>query len=94
MNIEYIWDVLQRAVQKKSPLPLTPIDLWRALKDSLCQIPPALLQGLIESMPRCVAALLRTSFDNNDDVVSMMGPNQIVPWPQRTVLAICAILST
>ncbi|PRD26226.1 UNVERIFIED_CONTAM: Solute carrier family 35 member F4 [Trichonephila clavipes] len=30
--------------------------------------------------------------DVYDDVVSMMGPNQTVPWAQMTVLAICLIL--
>ncbi|GFR00262.1 transposable element tcb2 transposase [Trichonephila clavata] len=57
--IEYIWDILQRAVQKRSSPPFTPIDLWTPLQDSWCQLPPALLQTLIESMPRRVAALLR-----------------------------------
>ncbi|GFU73711.1 hypothetical protein TNCV_21961 [Trichonephila clavipes] len=40
---EHIWDVLQRAVQKRSPSPLTPTHLWTALQDSWCQLPPALL---------------------------------------------------
>ncbi|GFY20089.1 transposable element tcb2 transposase [Trichonephila clavipes] len=45
MNImEYIWYALQRAVQKRSPLPLTPTDLWKALQDSWCQLPLTLLQ--------------------------------------------------
>ncbi|GFT79503.1 transposable element tcb2 transposase [Trichonephila clavipes] len=48
MNIiEYIWNALQRAVQKRSPPLLAPTDLWAALQDSLCQLPPALLQALI-----------------------------------------------
>ncbi|GFW12316.1 transposable element Tcb2 transposase [Trichonephila clavipes] len=35
MNIiEYIWVALQHAVQKRSPLPLSPTDLWTALQDS------------------------------------------------------------
>ncbi|GFU38402.1 transposable element Tcb2 transposase [Trichonephila clavipes] len=35
MNIiEYIWDALQRAVQKRSPPPLTPTYLWIVLQDS------------------------------------------------------------
>ena len=59
--IEHIWDALQRAVQKRSPSPLTPMDLWTALQDSWCQLPPALLQTLFESMPRRVAAILRAS---------------------------------
>ncbi|GFY19546.1 transposable element Tcb2 transposase [Trichonephila clavipes] len=59
MNIiEYIWKALQRAVQKRSPPPLTPTHLWRALQDSWYQLPPALLQILIKSMPRRVVALL------------------------------------
>ncbi|GFQ78373.1 transposable element Tcb2 transposase [Trichonephila clavata] len=34
MNIiEYIWDALQRAIPKRSPPPLTPTDLWIALKE-------------------------------------------------------------
>ncbi|GFX57302.1 SCAN domain-containing protein 3 [Trichonephila clavipes] len=60
MNIiQYIWDVLQRAVQKRSPTPLTPTDLWTALQDSCFQLPPALLQTLIKSMLHHVAELLR-----------------------------------
>ncbi|GFX66688.1 transposable element tcb2 transposase [Trichonephila clavipes] len=60
MNIiEYIWNALQRAFQKRSPPLLTPTDLRTALQDSWCQLPPALLQTLIESMPRRVAAVLR-----------------------------------
>ncbi|GFW46812.1 transposable element tcb2 transposase [Trichonephila clavipes] len=52
MNIiEYIWDALQHAVQKRSPLPLTPTDLWTTLLDSWCHLPPALFQTLIEAMP-------------------------------------------
>ncbi|GFX33743.1 transposable element Tcb2 transposase [Trichonephila clavipes] len=34
MNIiECIWDALQRAVLKRSPLPLTPNDLWTAMQN-------------------------------------------------------------
>ncbi|GFX14791.1 transposable element Tcb2 transposase [Trichonephila clavipes] len=57
--IEHISDVLQHAVQKLSPPPLTPTDLWTALQDSWCQLPLALLQTLIESMPRRVEEGLR-----------------------------------
>ncbi|GFU52413.1 transposable element tcb2 transposase [Trichonephila clavipes] len=59
MNIiEHIWDTLHPAVQKRYPPLLTPTDLWTALQDSWCQLPPALLQTFIESMPRRAAALL------------------------------------
>ncbi|GFX59534.1 transposable element tcb2 transposase [Trichonephila clavipes] len=60
MNImEHISNALQRAVQKRSPPPLTPTDLLTALQDSWCQLPPALLQTLIEFMPCRVAVFLR-----------------------------------
>ncbi|GFS91688.1 transposable element Tcb1 transposase [Trichonephila clavipes] len=32
--------------------------------------------------------------DNDDDVMSMTGPDQTVPWAQMIVLAICSIVST
>ncbi|GFQ91442.1 DDE_3 domain-containing protein [Trichonephila clavata] len=54
--IEYIWGSLQCVVQNRSPTPLTPTDLWTALQDAWCQLPPTLLQTLIESMPLRVAA--------------------------------------
>ncbi|GFT79863.1 uncharacterized protein TNCV_4597841 [Trichonephila clavipes] len=38
---------------------LTPTDLWTALQDSWCKLPPGLLQTLIESIPRFVSSLLR-----------------------------------
>ncbi|GFV44111.1 transposable element Tcb2 transposase [Trichonephila clavipes] len=60
MNInEYIWNAFQSAAQKRSLIPPTPTDLWTALQDLLCQLPPALLQTLIECIPRWVVALLR-----------------------------------
>ncbi|GFU05192.1 transposable element Tcb2 transposase [Trichonephila clavipes] len=60
MNIiEYIWDALKRTLQKISPPFLTPTDLWTALQDSWWQLPPALLQTLIQFMPRRVAEFLR-----------------------------------
>ncbi|GFT25664.1 HTH_Tnp_Tc3_2 domain-containing protein [Trichonephila clavipes] len=43
---------------KRSPPPPTPTELWTTLQNSWCQLPPALLQTLIESMPPRVAAHL------------------------------------
>ncbi|GFW90744.1 transposable element tcb2 transposase [Trichonephila clavipes] len=57
--IEDIWDALQLAVQKRSPPPLTLTGLWTALQESWCQLPPALLQTLIESITRHAVVLLR-----------------------------------
>ncbi|GFW13923.1 uncharacterized protein TNCV_4700581 [Trichonephila clavipes] len=42
------YDALQRAFQKRSPPSVTPIHLWTALQDPWYQLPPALLQTLIE----------------------------------------------
>ncbi|GFW19549.1 transposable element tcb2 transposase [Trichonephila clavipes] len=56
--IEDIRDALQRAVQKESPPPLTTTDLWTAAGFMVCQLPPALLLTLKESMPRHIKAFL------------------------------------
>ncbi|GBN80661.1 hypothetical protein AVEN_183805-1 [Araneus ventricosus] len=56
-------DSLQRAVQKRSPPPRTPMDLWTVLQDSRCELPPGYLQTLVEIMPRRIAALLRARGD-------------------------------
>ncbi|GBM68956.1 hypothetical protein AVEN_24361-1 [Araneus ventricosus] len=60
MNIiEYTWDALLHAVEKRSPPLHTPMDLLTALQDSCCEFPPGYLQTLVESMPRRFASLLR-----------------------------------
>ncbi|GFX30211.1 transposable element tcb2 transposase [Trichonephila clavipes] len=59
MNIIEHIDSLQRAIQKSSPPSLTLADLWTALQDSWCQLPPELLQILIEFIQRHFAAFLR-----------------------------------
>lgn len=56
--IQHFWDALQRAVEKRSPLPCTPMDLWNDMQDSWCQWLSEGFQILIESMPHRVAALL------------------------------------
>ncbi|GBN85108.1 hypothetical protein AVEN_232750-1 [Araneus ventricosus] len=59
MNIiEPIWVALQCAVQKRSPPPGTPMNLWIALQDSWCEKPPGYLQTLVDIMPRRIASLL------------------------------------
>ncbi|GBN73030.1 hypothetical protein AVEN_36796-1 [Araneus ventricosus] len=64
MNIiEPIWDAFQRAVQKRSPPPRTPMDLRTVLQNSWCELPPGYLQTLVEIMPRRIAALLRDRGD-------------------------------
>ncbi|GBM35766.1 hypothetical protein AVEN_108964-1 [Araneus ventricosus] len=57
--IEDMWNALLHAVEKRSPPPLTPMDLLTALQDSWCEFPPGYLQTPVESMPRRFASLLR-----------------------------------
>ncbi|GFS63376.1 transposable element tcb2 transposase [Trichonephila clavipes] len=57
--IEYIWNALQSAVQKRYKPFLAPTNLRAAMQDCWCQLPPALLQTLVESMLRRVEALQR-----------------------------------
>lgn len=54
--MEHIYDVLKQAVEKRSPPPLTPFDLWTAFQDSWCELPPRYIQTLVKCMPRHVAA--------------------------------------
>ncbi|GBO02221.1 hypothetical protein AVEN_16174-1 [Araneus ventricosus] len=59
MNIiEDIRDALLHAVEKRYPLPCTPMDLLTALQDSWCEFPPGYLQRPVESMPRRFTPLL------------------------------------
>ncbi|GBO00589.1 hypothetical protein AVEN_233557-1 [Araneus ventricosus] len=59
MNIiEPIWVALQCAVQKRSPLPGTPMDLRIALQNSWCEKPLRYFQTLVDIMPRRIASLL------------------------------------
>ena len=57
--IMHIWDGLQRALERSSPSPCTLMDLWRALQAAWCHFHPSLLQKLVKSMPRRIAALMR-----------------------------------
>ncbi|GBN06745.1 hypothetical protein AVEN_266954-1 [Araneus ventricosus] len=60
MNIiEDIRDALLHAVEKRSPPPRIPMDLFTALQDSWCEFPPGYLQTPVESIPRRFASLLR-----------------------------------
>ncbi|GBL60801.1 hypothetical protein AVEN_70676-1 [Araneus ventricosus] len=54
-----IRDALLHAVEKRSPLPRTPMDLLTALQDSWCEFSRGYLQTPVESMTRRFASLLR-----------------------------------
>ncbi|GBL85284.1 hypothetical protein AVEN_222749-1 [Araneus ventricosus] len=59
MNIiEDIRDALLHAVEKRSPPPRTPMDLWTVMKDEWCEFLPGYLQTLVETMPHRFASLL------------------------------------
>ncbi|GBM73172.1 hypothetical protein AVEN_30056-1 [Araneus ventricosus] len=67
MNIiEDIQDALLHAVEKRSPLPRTPMDLLTALQDSWCEFPPGYLQTPVESMPCRFASLLHARGAQHD----------------------------
>ncbi|GBM68230.1 hypothetical protein AVEN_268714-1 [Araneus ventricosus] len=58
-NIEDIWEAVLHAVEKRSQLSFTPMDLLTALQDSCCGFPTGYLQTLVESIPRRFGSLLR-----------------------------------
>ena len=60
MNIiEHVWDQLDALVCACSLLPCNKEELWVALQEKWSNFPSAMLSKLYESMPRCVATLLK-----------------------------------
>jgi hypothetical protein len=60
MNIiDHIWDQLDGLVHACYPLPHNKEELWTALQEEWDNFPQAALNKLFESMPHCVAALLK-----------------------------------
>ena len=57
--IEHIWDVIERGVRAHRPPPRNLRELGDLCVQLWCQLPPATYQGLIASMPRRVAAVIR-----------------------------------
>ncbi|GBN20775.1 hypothetical protein AVEN_109182-1 [Araneus ventricosus] len=58
-NIEDIRDALLHAVEKRSPLPRTPMDLLTVLQDSWREFPPGYFQTPVEAIQHRFASLLR-----------------------------------
>jgi len=60
MNIiEHAWDYLDRRVQTRSPLPCNHDEMWTALQEEWGQIEDNFIEGLFQSMPTRVQALLK-----------------------------------
>jgi len=57
--IENLWDVLDRRVRKRTPLPTTLDQLKEALKEEWENIPCEVYQHLVESMDRRVDAIIK-----------------------------------
>ena len=59
MNIiEHVWEYLDRRVCTQSPLPTNRDQLWTVLQEEWANI-EEYIEKLYESMPNCVAALLK-----------------------------------
>lgn len=58
MNIiEHAWEVLERQVRSRSPLPRNLEELWVALVEEWERLDMVVVRGLYDSMPRRLAAL-------------------------------------
>lgn len=56
--IEHIWDVLERKVRARNPLPKNIEELWEILQEEWFKIDDHVYQNLVNSMPRRVAAVI------------------------------------
>ena len=60
MNIiEHVWEYLDKRVHTRSPLPTNRDQMWIALQEEWANIDEDYIEKLYESMPDCVAALLK-----------------------------------
>ena len=57
--IEHVWHILGCRVRRRSTLPRNADEMWEALQAEWYKLDTQLIRGLIESMPRRVAALKR-----------------------------------
>ena len=56
--IEHLWDVLERKIRERSPLPSNKKELIVALKEEWVKIDPEIVKKLVDSMPRRVKAVI------------------------------------
>ena len=56
--IEHLWDVLERKIRARGPLPKNKEKLWQRLQEEWLQIDNSVIQTLVDSMPRRVAAVI------------------------------------
>lgn len=57
--IEHVWDQLDALIRARNPLPRNQEEMWKALQEEWYNFPKEKLDKLYESMPRCVAALVK-----------------------------------
>ena len=56
--IEHLWDVLERKVRSRWPLPKNKKELVNVLQEEWSKIEPEVLENLVESIPRRVKAVI------------------------------------
>ena len=57
--IEHLWEHIKQQLCKYKTSPKGAHDLWKRLVDEWNVIPPEVCQNLIESMPRCIQAVIK-----------------------------------
>jgi len=58
--IEHLWDVLERKIRARNPLPKNKEELWQILQEEWSQIDNSVIQSLVDSMPRRVTAVIES----------------------------------
>ena len=59
--IENLWEHLKQQLHKYSDPPKGAHELWDQLVDEWNEIAPGVCQNLIESMPRCIQAVIKAN---------------------------------
>lgn len=59
--IEHLWDVLDRKIRLRKPSPRNKAEMFNALKEEWEKLEPETYAKLVDSMPRCVKAVIRAN---------------------------------
>ena len=57
-NWNTLWEIQERCLRRRFPPPSTKHKIIEILVEEWCRIPPIEFQTLVESMPRCMEAVM------------------------------------
>ena len=57
-RIEHLWEIRERRLRQRFPEPSTEHQMVEFLVEEWCRVPPIEFQTHVESIPRCIEAVL------------------------------------